>query len=64
MDIKTYQRIWGTARNQLSKRGYFPTPSTGFSTNSTFSPFAKSNPVVSRYTTNHELKEALLTAQD
>ena len=56
MDIKTYQRIWGTARKQTSKRGYFPTPSTGFSTNSTFSPFAKSNPVVSRYTTNHELK--------
>ena len=55
MDIKTYQRIWGTTRNNTNKRGYFPTPSVSFTTNSNFSSFAKINPVVSRYTTNYEL---------
>lgn len=64
MDIKTYQRIWGTRRNHTNKRGYFPTPSVSFTANSNFSSLAKINPVASRYPNNYELQKALLAAQD
>lgn len=26
MEISVYQRIWGTKKNQIKSRGYFPTP--------------------------------------
>lgn len=63
MDIRTYQRVWGTLKNHSSKRGYFPTPSISFTRHSNLESITNVNSLT-RYSTNYELKKALQTAQD
>lgn len=61
MEIKTYQKIWGTLKSSTINRGYFPTPRIGFINSSHI--IASTN-AVRRYDNNYELKKALLAAQD
>lgn len=65
MEIRTYQKIWGTLKSSTINRGYFPTPHIGF-INSCYHIKASTNEVnsVIRYDNNYELKKALLAAQD
>lgn len=55
MDIYTYRRIWGTLKGHSSKKGYFPTPSIGFSSNNISSQVSKN------YNSNSDLKKQLQT---
>ena len=61
MEIRTYQKIWGTLKSSTINRGYFPTPHIGFINSSHIKP---STNAVIRYDNNYELKKALLAAQD
>ena len=65
MEIRTYQKIWGTLKSSTINRGYFPTPHIGF-INSSHIKASTTNAVnaVIRYDNNYELKKALLATQD